>query len=66
MNNQYLFKLLSSVAALGFGTAVISAVLYFMRLPIFDDRQVSWIFFYGLIAFVVAMVVIAIRGIWES
>jgi hypothetical protein len=43
-------KLSGSLAAVGFVTAVVCAVLYFMRLPIFAETTVSWIFVIGLIA----------------
>lgn len=66
MTDIQFFKTLGSVAALGFAVAIVAAILYFMRLPIFDTRQLAWIFFYGLIAFAIALVLLIIRSIWDA
>jgi hypothetical protein len=59
-------KLSGSLAAVGFVTAVVCAVLYFMRLPIFAETTVSWIFVIGLIALGIGALAMILRSIWSD
>jgi hypothetical protein len=65
MNPMTFYKLLGSIAALGFVIAIVAAILYFMELPIFNITGLAWIFFYGLVAFAVAVFVLIVRAIWD-
>ena len=55
-----------TVAAIGFVTAVVSAILYFMALPIFGGTATAWIFFYGLIAAAIGVLALILRSIWDQ
>jgi hypothetical protein len=47
-------------------TAAVCAILYFMRLPIFDEVAVSWLFVIGLLALAAAVLALVIRNIWSQ
>lgn len=57
-------KISGSITALGIVTAIVTAILYFMRLPIFDEVDLAWTFFIGLIAAAVAVLSFIMRAIW--
>lgn len=59
-------KLYETLAAIGFVTAVACAILYFMRLPIFDETAISWFFVIGLFAFAAAVLAVVLRQIWSQ
>jgi hypothetical protein len=59
-------KLYETVAVVGFVAAVVCAILYFMRLPIFDATAVSWFFVIGLFALAIGVLALVIRNIWSQ
>ncbi len=59
-------KLYETLAVSGIVTAVVCAILYFMRLPIFDATAVSWLFVIGLLGAAVAVLALVIRNIWSQ
>lgn len=59
-------KLYETVAAVGFVSSVACAVLYFMRLPIFDETALSWLFVAGLVALCAGALALIIRNIWSQ
>lgn len=60
------YKTMGSITAIGFVIAFVAAVLYYMALPIFNSRQLAWIFFYGLIAFAIASLSMIVQAIWDN
>jgi hypothetical protein len=59
-------KIYETLIAVGFVSAVLCAVLYFMRLPIFSATAISWIFVVGLFSLAVGALAVAIRSIWSQ
>ena len=48
----------------GLVIAVIAAILYFLKLPIFNEIAVSWVIFAGLFGAGLAGIGLALKGIW--
>lgn len=59
-------KIAGSVAAVGFVTALCCAVLYLMKLPIFDEATVSWAFVVGLGGLGIGVIALVLRAIWDG
>jgi uncharacterized membrane-anchored protein YitT (DUF2179 family) len=59
-------KTCATVTAIGLVVAIISAILYFMRLPIFDAISLAWVFLYGLLFAGLAVLAITVSQIWGN
>lgn len=65
MNIRF-YQITTTLIALGVISAGTSAILYFMRLPIFDQVSLAWVFCAGLLSAAVAAASVAVRSIWEN
>jgi hypothetical protein len=59
-------KIYETLIAVGFVSATLCAVLYFMRLPIFSATAVSWFFVVGLFSLAVGSLAAILRSIWSQ
>lgn len=66
MTQDQTIRALSSAAMAGFLVAAAAAVIYFMRLSIFDRTTVEWVFVFGLAALVVAIFCAFLSSIWGT
>lgn len=55
-----------TITALGIIAAITSAILYFMRLPIFDAISLAWVFVAGLLSAAASISAFAVRAIWDD
>jgi uncharacterized membrane protein YagU involved in acid resistance len=59
-------KTLISFGVVALIFAICCAVIYFMRLSIFDQTALEWTFVYGLSAAAVGFAVLIVRNIWDQ
>lgn len=55
-----------SITAVGLIFATSTAIVYLMRLPIFDETVMAWAFVAGLGAAATAIAAFAIKSIWAD
>lgn len=65
MNMRFL-HITGTIIAVGIISAITSAILYFMHLPIFDEVSLAWVFVAGLLSAALSASALAVRSIWES
>lgn len=59
------FRILATIALLGFITAVFCGLLTWIKPPIFDEITFAWISFGGLLAAAIATAALILPSIWE-
>jgi cytochrome b subunit of formate dehydrogenase len=66
MTKQQVGKTLVSFGALALIFSIVCAILYFMRLSIFDRRTLEWTFVYGLAAAALGFSALLVWSIWDA
>lgn len=66
MTQVNLERTLLTVATVGILTAVVSAIIYFMRLPIFTVNGLSWFFVFALVSGATGLGAFIIKAVWEN
>ena len=56
--------LMATIATFGLLVALVTGILYFMRLPIFGEVTLSWLFVTGLVGCATAIFAIAAKAYW--
>ncbi len=64
MTDNSQINILSTIATIGIISAIASAIIYFMNLPIFTNEDVAWFFVYALSAGSIGIAAIIVRMIW--